>query len=384
MIAIGLLVLFVRRPHAFLRPEFWAEDFIFLFVAEKFGLASFIMPQAGYLHLIPRLIAWMASNLDPLLQPGIFLLGWLIVAFAVVFSCLSSRHDLPLKPLLAAAVLIVPHTGEVFFTPTNAQWVAALGLLLTILKKDPLSTFDWVTDLTFLFFAGLSGPFIIFSLPLFLVRAWQRRTSRSFVFLGLALLLAGIQGWFVAHAGPDHEFSGPFSLFNLFATVSYRLPTNLFFGAWITGSTSQAVVIAIAAGLTAFLSFAIYKGGRFREENLKLFCFIVLLLAATTVRKRFDLWGWGDVENDDRYFFVPKVLLLGLTIVAFAAQTRSGIRLALLALLACSTLSNFPRLCFRPLPDTGWYALCPEIRAGHEVEVTINLGWKYKYRRDSK
>lgn len=342
------------------------------------------MPQAGYLHLIPRMIAWTASYLDPFLQPGFFLLGWLIVAFAVVFSCLSRRHDLPLKPLLAAAVLIVPHTGEVFFNPTNAQWVAALGLLLTILKKDPLSTLDWVTDSTFIFFAGLSGPFIIFSLPLFLVRAWQRRTSGSFIFLGLAMVLAGVQGWFVAHAGPDHEFSGPFSLFNLFATVSYRLPTNLFFGAWITGSFSQTVVIVIAAGLTAFFGFALYKGKRFRRESLQLSFFIVLLLAATTSRKRFDLWGWGDVENGDRYFFVPKVLLLWLTIITFAAQTSRGMRLALLVLLSCGTISNIPRLRFRALPDTRWYALCPEIRAGREVEVAINPGWKFNYRRGSK
>jgi len=383
VVAIGLLVLFVRRPYAFLRPEFWAEDFVFLLDAEKFGLASFVMPQAGYLHLIPRTIAWMGSYLDPFLQPGFFLIGWLIVAFSVVFSCLSRRHDLPLKPLLAAVVLIVPHTGEVFFNPTNAQWLAALGLLLTILKKDPLSTFDWVTDLIFVFFAGLSGPFIILALPLFFLRAWQRRTSRSFIFLGFALLLAGVQGWFVAHAGPDHEFSGPFSLFNLFATVSYRLPTNLFFGAWITGSSSQILIMAIAAGLTVFFGFAIYNGRRFRDENLKFFFFIVLLLAATTARKRFDLWGWGDVENGDRYFFIPKVLLLWVTIVAFAAQTRRGMRLALLLLLVCSTLSNIPRLRFRQLPDTRWYALCPEIRAGHEVEVTINPGWKFKYRRDS-
>ncbi len=171
VIVAGLVLLFFRRPDAFTRPEFWAEDFMFMLAAERSGLASLFAPQAGYLHLIPRLIAWPASYLDPSIQPGFYLLGWLVVTFAVVFACFSPRLDLPLKPLLAAAVLIVPHTGEVFFTPTNAQWVAALGILLTILKSDPRRPREWATDLAFVVVAGLSGPFSIFCLPLFFVRA---------------------------------------------------------------------------------------------------------------------------------------------------------------------------------------------------------------------
>ena len=354
---------------------------MFMLAAERSGLASLFAPQAGYLHLIPRLIAWPASYLDPSIQPGFYLLGWLVVTFAVVFACFSPRLDLPLKPLLAAAVLIVPHTGEVFFTPTNAQWVAALGILLTILKSDPRRPREWATDLAFVVVAGLSGPFSIFCLPLFFVRAWERRTLASFVLGAIAVAVAAVQGWFVAHAGPDVEFSGPFSLINLFATISFRLPTNLFFGGWITGTAGRAVVISLAAVILVFLSVALSTSQRYRRDGLRLLGFLFLLLAAATLRKRFDLWGWGDTGNGDRYFFVPKVLLLWVSVIVVAAQSRRWVQVIVAALLVCSVVSNAPRFQSDPRPDNHWYALCPDISAGREVEVHINPGWKFTYRR---
>lgn len=377
---VSLIVLFARRPQAFLRPEFWAEDFSFLLAAEHDGLTSFFAPQAGYLHFIPRTIAWFGSFLDPFLQPGFYLLGWLTVMFAVIFACLSPRHHLPLKPWLALAVLIVPHTGEVFFTPTNAQWVAALGLLLTSLKDDPVKPSEWFADLAFLVFAGLSGPFIFFALPLFLLRVWQRRTARSFALAGLATVLTGVQGWFVAHLGADPEFAGPFSLLNLFATVSYRLVCNVFFGAWITGEQSPVMAVAVACAVLAFLGFAAWRSPR-RAEFFRLLGFIVLLLAATTVRKRFDLWGWGDIGNGDRYFFGPKVILLWLTLIVLVGQPRRWVQGVLVTLLLCGVVSNVSRFKFEPFSDTHWYERCPDIRAHLEVEVEINPDWKYKYRR---
>jgi hypothetical protein len=167
IVATPLLVLYFRRKDAFLNPQFWGEDFFFLLDAEKMGMSAFTVPAGGYLHLLPRIIAWCATYLDPVLQPGAFLLYSLIVTFGVVLLCLSERHPLPCKPWLAVAVLVVPHSGEVFLTPTNLQWIAALGLVLTAIAKDPVKPLDWVIDVAVLVLAGLSGPFVIFALPLF-------------------------------------------------------------------------------------------------------------------------------------------------------------------------------------------------------------------------
>ena len=159
----------------------------------------------------------------------------------VLGSCLSRRHDLPLKAWLAAMVLLVPHSGEVFFNPTNAQWVAALGILITTLKNDPARPREWFADLGFVFVAGLSGPFIIFVAPFFAIRFVLRKSRASGVLFGAAVLAAAVQMGFIAHAPTDREFSGPFTLLGLFANVCFRLPCNAFFGVLITAAAGQVV-----------------------------------------------------------------------------------------------------------------------------------------------
>ena len=134
ILGFALAVLVLRRPDAVLYPQFWAEDFAFLLDAERIGLASFWMPRAGYLHFFPRLIAWPGMYLDPVLQPAWFVGSAVAVTLAVVATCLSPRIPLPAKPWLALAVVVVPHSGEVFLNPTNLQWLTALALILTALK----------------------------------------------------------------------------------------------------------------------------------------------------------------------------------------------------------------------------------------------------------
>jgi hypothetical protein len=63
MVVGSLLILVIRRPDAFLNPQFWAEDFFFLLDAEKMGVSAFVMARGGYLHLLPRAIAWFATYL---------------------------------------------------------------------------------------------------------------------------------------------------------------------------------------------------------------------------------------------------------------------------------------------------------------------------------
>ncbi len=381
--AAALLILLGRRPDAFFHPQFWAEDFVFLLGAEKMGFASIVRPQAGYLHLLPRLIAWSARWFDPALQPALFVGGWLVVALTVIYACLSPRHALPLKPWLAGAVLLVPHSGEVFFNPTNAQWVASLGILLTVIKTDPARRRDWLADLGMIFCAGLSGPFIIFAVPLFVLRAAQRKSTASRVLCGLALVLAATQAWFVWHDTPDREFTGPFILVGLFANVCFRLPCNLFFGALVTGAVSKTVVIALGLSILGFIGFAVWRTRPHRTTLLGFCGFLTLLLASTTLRKRFDLWGYGDLANGDRYFYIPKVVLLWMVGVVFATQHVRWIKWAACALLVSTLACNAPRFRFAPFTDYRWGSLCPDIRAGRQVEVRINPGWKFRYVRGS-
>lgn len=382
-IATGaLLLLFIRRMDAFLLPQFWAEDFAFVIDAEKRGAAAILDPRAGYLHFIPRMVAWVGSYLDPALQPPLYVGSWVALMLVVVFMCFSERLDLPAKPWLAFAILAVPHSGEVFFTPTNIQWVAALGILLTALKRDPVTAADWLLDGFFLVAAGLTGPFIIFSLVLFGARALVRRSRASWLVLGLAILPAAVQMWFVAHAPPDPEFSGPFDGLNLVAEIAYRWVGNLFLGTLVGPAVGKIFTIIVAAGLLGFLINAAIRAKKYRYEALAMVAFCVVLLASTTLRKRFDLWGFGGLTDGDRYFFIPKILLLWITGIVFSMHA-GWMRWTAVALAVSSLALNVPRFRFPGYQDYHWYAACPAIRRGETITVTINPDWRFVYHRGS-
>jgi hypothetical protein len=56
------VLLALRKPWALHTPQLWAEDgSIFLTQDEQMGVRAWWEPYNGYLHLLPRLIAWIAS-----------------------------------------------------------------------------------------------------------------------------------------------------------------------------------------------------------------------------------------------------------------------------------------------------------------------------------
>src|SRR5688500_19803875 len=97
-------ILVWRRFDLVMNPQFWAEDSVIFFEqAYNAGWSVLWRPYAGYLHTIPRLVAGVAGQLDPLYAPGIFM-G---VAFAgtlyVAARTQSARAGVPRAPCFAFA-----------------------------------------------------------------------------------------------------------------------------------------------------------------------------------------------------------------------------------------------------------------------------------------
>jgi hypothetical protein len=64
VLLLCLIILFYREPDGFLNPQFWAEDGVIFFTQNlTFGLSAFWKPYAGYLHLTPRIIAYLCGFL---------------------------------------------------------------------------------------------------------------------------------------------------------------------------------------------------------------------------------------------------------------------------------------------------------------------------------
>jgi len=120
----------------------------------------------------------------------------------------------------------------------------------------------------------------------------------------------------------------------------------------------------VGAAIAAFAAASVYSAQRHRTELTVLLAFVVLLLISATVRKRFDIWTFSSMESGDRYFFIPKVILLWVLGVIFSTHNIVWYKYAALVLMVSTILLNAPRFAFFPYRDFTWYEKCPEIRRG--------------------
>jgi hypothetical protein len=385
---IAGIVLFMRYPDWFMRPRLWAEDFLRFFMdARCDGPAAILEAYSGYLHLLPRLIALAGAWLDPSRIPSFYAYSSLALTLLVVARVFSPRLDLPCKPLIALAIVAAPHTGEVFLCVTNIQWITALALVLTLLMGDPADALDWARDIAILLFAGLTGPFSLFLLPFFVLRALDRSTRASWAILAVVLVTAIVQGWEIYLNAPvlvPDGPGGPIRYLNLAAVLSARIPLGLL-GAqgWAYGVGRAFVTGAGILGACAIAAMALARG-RYRKERICLVLFIIVLVALSTAKVRTDTWDFREMVQGDRYFFIPRVLLLWIAVCWFCRKPREAPSLALAiaaAGMCCVSIIPYvevrdPRIRHVERPYFPWAAYGEPLRKGEAVEVEVSPGWK--------
>lgn len=378
-VAVGIGLLMLRNPAAVAHPQLWAEDGpVFYLTAAREGWGAFFIQYGGYFHLIPRVLGALAWWLDPAWTPHVFVFGSLAVTAGVMAMVFSPRLSWTGRPALALAVVLVAHTGEVFFTPTNVQWITALGLVITLLKTDPRTPAQGLADGLVLVAVGLTGPFVIFAVPLFLVRAWLRRSRASYAFLGVAVLLAAVQAWQVIHHTPPDPPWHPTESFRLggaLVALAGRLPLALFgFQTW---SHLVTAWMAAALGLVAIgaILWSALRPDNARRERGFLLAFAALLLAFTVAKIRADTWPYGEMQHADRYFYIPKVILLWVLIASVERTSRRGWMAA--SILGICVVGSALTFQLPSQPFFPWRPFVEPLRRGETVEVAVSPGWRF-------
>ena len=88
----------------------------------------------------------------------------------------------------------MPNTFEVFANVTNGHWYLSLLLFLVIIAKPAKHVLGHVYDAAIIVLASLSGPFVLFLLPISAIYYYKHRTKRLlYILLGVALF-SFIQG----------------------------------------------------------------------------------------------------------------------------------------------------------------------------------------------
>lgn len=381
-VLVSALLLALRKPWALHTPQFWAEDgAIFMVQDEQMGLRAFIEPYNGYLHFLPRLIAWIASRtVDVAWWPALYN-GFAYAINVALFARLASlRVELPAKPGLMLAFVLVVGTGEPLINVTNLQWVAAFFLVLQLFTARPVTLGQRLGDLGLLVAVGLNGPFAIVLAPLYAWRAWRERRLDDF--LGLAAMLACglVQGLLVLRAGTSlNSVAEPFHPLMFFSILGSRLVTWTFFGpAAVRDAPIWVHAVFGPVAIAALLAWSARADPR-RPIRAVIAVTFVLITAACAYRVRADTWQDDNLVNGDRYFYISRVLLTWLLILEWDATPRA-VAWFVRALCLVGLAMHVPHFMIPALPDYQWAQQCDAIRRGVPANIhTLPEGFWIEY-----
>jgi hypothetical protein len=384
-VGLVLLILVARKPDAFLNPQFWAEDGSIFFTQQvQLGARAHLQPYAGYFNEVPRIVASLGALLPHRHTPAAYNTAALLLLLALVLKLYSPRLGLACPLPFALAVVLVPHPGgEVFACLANVQWVLALFLLVLVLQRSPATGGEAAGDAVTGLLAGLTGPFVLFALPLLGWKLWRSFRSRlrgsrlDLPLAGVLLGTASVQLWALLHSPIEPLPPMPPEPDVWPRLLGHRLVGILVLGPQITYRLSP--ILLAAAGLLALggILWTLRRSpAAFEWAGLSL-VFAAAVVAGVLVRFAASpslLLPWG---NGARYFFIPAVVLawcLLLVLATARGAPRWVASAVLLAILMSSALSGFQS---PPLEDQRWEEHAQRI-GGPEAEVWIPInpqGW---------
>lgn len=379
----GLAALLVlRKPHALLTPQLWAEDgSVFLLEQDQLGAAALLSPYMGYLHTIPRLTAWLAAQLlDPAWWPAFYNGCAFAIWLAVIARTFSPRLALPHKPWLVLAFLLGPQTGEILFNITNAQWITAFVLVQQAIIDRPVGWRQRAGDLGLIALVGFTGPFVVALVPLLAWRFWCDRHRDNALALAVATAAALTQAALILRANITFEHQhAAFHLFNTLAALSRRLLIWPVLGERAAHDFAAGVIAALGTVFAVAFAAWVLRPHPRRAVRIRLLAALVLLLAAGFVRMRPDTWSSDDLAFSDRYFFLPRVLLFWLIILEVDAAPKAVAWIARsLALL--TAFMHLPNYTLPTPPNYRWAEHCDPIRQGVPAKIPILPdGWMLDY-----
>lgn len=340
---LGALSFRVTQVADLFHPGLWAEDgVVFLNEANELGIRSVVTPYAGYMHLFPRLAAYVSSFAPISFAPLLFHLAWLLAFIAFVYIVYSRIVASGVRPAFAAWALVLfallPQAGEVFFTLTNVQWFSGLSLIVYLIFPFRHRVRLW--HIALICAAGLTGPFSILALPVLAVRALFFRDFNAnrpaylaviicaviqagFIFtapkvLGAQASALDVRVWLSATA-KFLSFGGEYPIATIFAFVFWAsMPWQRMFRAVVdrfkSGGVDEHAGPAICASILVATAFGMIFIGFLRDDPGTMSPVILSNGAA----------------GGSRYYLIPYSLLLAAAVVA-SARDYSRLLVALFA-----------------------------------------------------
>lgn len=382
VLAVCIAALTLKSPDAFGNPQFWAEDGAVFFQQQPAGAKlAWLVPYAGYLHLLPRLVAWLATFVPLALVPATYVYASLLINAACIASLV--QRLLPAKLALAvfAGILLVPTSGEVFGTLTNSQWFLQFFLLAWCFLPGGPVRWHWRAPLALaVLAAALTGPFSVLLVVLHAaallaaavwrgLRPWLAAIADGGARERLAMLWLGaaVQAAYLAEVpGAAGESLG----------LDIRMEA---LGRWTQGHLFEAVPLPgglFVALLVALTMFVVLRRRQDGQAWVGPFLGLAMALALAEVALaagKANVVGM-DLGYGDRYFVMFKLAFWLLTYDAARCLVWRRVHggMAVLAVLMLVSMQLRDHLQRSPMPDKQWRAAIEPVTRGETTVVEIN------------
>jgi hypothetical protein len=384
VLAAGAVVLLLRIAVRSPLTTIWAEDRT-VFLAQALASPRHLFASyAGYLELLPRIIAQLVSFLPLPDAAAAFAVSGAVIASAValfVFHA-SEGHvrSAWLRGLLAAAVLLLPVAPlEIADSGVNTPWYLLFALFWAALWR-PRTRGAMALAAAVAFLAGASTPLALALAPLLILRiAALRRIREHAVTAGLAAgLLLQLPVIGAAHNSRMDKQASPHGVFG-FVVRDVVLPAlGWHLDWWLQDAVGKyGATLLVGCVLAAvFCAIAITQPARVRlVAAAALGCGFLLAAAAAT------LSPWVTVEPiqfraepGSRYTTLPIFLMEAAVIVAVDNLVRRARERARLDEQAAP---------FGVSPWTGWARARGATAAVAVLVVVLSFAWVTDFRSDN-
>lgn len=367
MAACGII--FWRTPQTFNNPQFWAEDGIFYAAAMTKGWASISTILAGYLTTIQLAVAALSTYFSPVFAPTIFNYTAVALTLLVVWMVTSPRLDMPAKPLLGIAVVVVPMGYEEIGALCNIQWILPIGAFALLFMHSSKSKAILAGESIFTGLMALSGPFSIFLAPLFAWRAYQTKYAdqrRLIILFSVVTAGAIVQLLMIATHSAVASPPVPYD-WTLWVNLPFKQIATNFGPAYFWFQGVAGVWLGVALLLAAIvLSFF----GPHQTQKAFMIYFGAVVAVAGMLKFRESL---GTQQGATRYFYAAAVFSLW-----FICCLSERFRYLLFSLVAVIGLSLLPIIGDTPRDRSNleWKTWAAKIRPDEAIAIPIApAGW---------
>jgi hypothetical protein len=383
-LAAGAAVLLLRIAGRSPLTTIWAEDRT-VFLVQALGTPWHLFASyAGYLQLLPRLIAQLVAFLPlPDAAAAFAIAGALIasaVALFVFYASAGHIHSAWLRALLAAAVLLLPVAPlEIADSGVNTPWYLLFALFWAALWR-PRTWRGMTLAGLIAFLAGASTPLALALAPLFILRlAALRRVREHAVTAGLAVgLLLQLPVMRVAHNSRLDQKSRPAGVLEFLAHDVVLPAFGWHADWWLQGAVGRedATLLVACALAAVFVAIAVTQSARVRlVAALALGCGFLLATAAAELSQ----WVTVDpvhfhVEPGSRYTTLPIFLMEAAVIVAVDNLVRRGRERG---------RTDDQAALFGLTARTGWARARVATATVAALVVVLAFGWVTDFRSDN-